>query len=82
MNDRAWTLHGALVRAREALGPIGGLVFFFLGLGLVASGSFALEAWTGLPDWATVGIMLVLAVFVPPAAGLLGLIGLAYLPFW
>lgn len=49
---------------------------------LVVSGSFALEAWTGWPDIVTIGIMLALTFFAPSIGGIIGLIGLFYLPFW
>jgi hypothetical protein len=50
---------------------------------MLVSGSFALEAWTKWPDFVTVGIMLLIAFFLPPVALILGVIGLiGYVPWW
>lgn len=66
----------------NAGGGIAAIAMLAAGLLLIISGSFALEAWTHWPDWATIGIMLVLAAILPPVGGIIGLVGLFYLPFW
>lgn len=74
---------GALRAVRQgAFGAVGVVAYLALGVLMIITGSFALEAWFGWPDIVTIPLMIALAVFVPPVGGLVGLIGLAYLPIW
>lgn len=71
---------------RRAAATTGGILLaacmIGMSVGLVVSGSFALEAWTGWSDLVTIGIMIALGFFAPAIGFIIGVIGLFYLPIW
>jgi len=65
-------------------GVAAGMAFFVASVVVsvlfIVSGSFALDAWFGLPDWLSIASMTLLALLFPPAALVLGVIGFWYWP--
>jgi len=71
----------ALAAGGSLMGPLYLICLLAVSLLFVASISFAIEAWTGLPDLVTIPVALALVLLVPPLGGILGIVGLFYFPW-